>query len=208
MDIRLQRRMHGLHDDIGGKERELRRVDDRGAQRGLAERSIRAEEDAGGASRGSAEDLHERVVARDVRVARQPHALFERSRCPVRSWHLGCRRLQHGERGHERDGDHHEQRARARCRPACGVRSRQGRRGRGGLRPCHSRRPGRGGLRDGGPAVRAHRARGRAAPWRPARAVRHLRDERHRVLRRGRDLVARDHRRPPLDRQACPTMPT
>ena len=37
--------------------------------------------------------------------------------------------------------------------------------------------------------------------------LRHLRDERHRLLRRGRNLVARDCGRSPLDRQgACPTM--
>ena len=44
----------------------------------------------------------------------------------------------------------------------------------------------------------APRARASGA-WQSAGAVRHLRDERHRVPGCGRGLVARDHRRPPLD---------
>ena len=96
-----------------------------------------------------------------------------------------------------------EQRARARCRPACGVRSRQGRRGRGGLRPCHSRRPGRGGLRDGGPAVRAHRARGRAAPL-AVLLEQYGTYEMNGIAFSDEDEIwwLEDHRRPPLDRQA------
>ena len=78
--------------------------------------------------------------------------------------------------------------------PLVEYHSRQGRSARS------SRRHWRGGHCLSGTALHPHCARGRAAAGQAAGKIRHLRDERHCVPGRARNLVAGDHRRAPLDR--------
>ena len=191
-----------MHNASRGPPRHQRRLHHRRPQRGRRGLLVRSEKDDRGHARGPAAHLHRRGQPPDHRSARQSPPLHLHAQRRPGKWRVGRNRHQRGERVHVGHRDHLGQRPRARRRPARHLPAGRRKARRRQLQARGARRHRRGEPAHHHAALYQKRPRRRCAPRHARGEVRHLRDQRRGLRRRGRGLVLGEHRRPPLDRTA------